>query len=90
MFNKFIYFQKLDGRDLKDLNIEWLRSQISLVSQEPILFACSIQENIAYGDNSRSVTMSEIIEAAKSANIHQFIANLPKVISVRFKLFHVS
>ncbi|RUS90225.1 hypothetical protein EGW08_002006 [Elysia chlorotica] len=67
----------LDRYELKSLNVQWLRSQIGLVSQEPILFDLSIAENIAYGDNTREVPMSEIIQAAKSANIHNFIVNLP-------------
>jgi ATP-binding cassette subfamily B (MDR/TAP) protein 1 len=47
------------------------------VSQEPVLFDRTIAENIAYGDNSREVPMDEIIEAAKAANIHEFVRNLP-------------
>jgi ATP-binding cassette, subfamily B (MDR/TAP), member 1 len=43
----------LDGIDIKDLNIKWLRSQIGLVSQEPVLFNCSIYENICFGDVDR-------------------------------------
>ncbi|GFR58639.1 multidrug resistance protein 1 [Elysia marginata] len=68
---------RFDKYRLKDLNIEWLRAQIGLVSQEPILFDQSIAENIAYGDNSRTVSMDEIIQAAKSANIHNFVQSLP-------------
>lgn len=49
------------------------------MSQEPVLFDCSIAENIAYGDNSRIVSMEEIQEAAKTANIHSFIEQLPEV-----------
>jgi ABC-type multidrug transport system fused ATPase/permease subunit len=71
--------QKLDGIDVRDLNIRYLRQQMAVVSQEPILFATSIAENIAYGDNSRKVTMDEVIAAAKAANIHNFIQGLPKV-----------
>uniref|UniRef100_A0A8B9EE33 Multidrug resistance protein 1 n=1 Tax=Anser cygnoides TaxID=8845 RepID=A0A8B9EE33_ANSCY len=74
----------LDGQNAKKLNIEWLRAQIGIVSQEPILFDCTIAENIAYGDNSREVSHEEIIRAAKEANIHSFIESLPKVI--RFAL----
>ena len=48
------------------------------MSQEPVLFDTSIRENIAYGDTSRHVSMDEIREAAKSANIHQFIESLPE------------
>ncbi|XP_021353533.1 multidrug resistance protein 1-like isoform X2 [Mizuhopecten yessoensis] len=67
----------LDKHNVKDMNIHWLRSQIGIVSQEPVLFDCSIAENIAYGDNDRVVPISEIIEAARKANIHQFIDALP-------------
>ncbi|XP_070567625.1 ATP-dependent translocase ABCB1-like isoform X2 [Ptychodera flava] len=67
----------LDGNDLTALNIQWLRKQIGIVSQEPVLFDCTIAENIAYGDNSRDVPMEEIIDAAKNANIHNFIDSLP-------------
>ncbi|XP_013885124.1 multidrug resistance protein 1 [Austrofundulus limnaeus] len=68
----------IDNVDIKQLNINWLRSQIGIVSQEPVLFDCSLAENIAYGDNSRSVTMEEIQAAAKAANIHSFIDQLPQ------------
>ena len=56
-----------------------MRAQMGLVSQEPMLFDCSIKDNIAYGDNSREVPMADIIEAAKGANIHSFIELLPEV-----------
>ena len=62
-----------------ELNLPWLRSQIGLVSQEPILFDATIAENIAYGDNSRQVTMNEITAAAVKANAHGFISKLPEV-----------
>ncbi|XP_075683423.1 ATP-binding cassette sub-family B member 5-like isoform X1 [Rhinoderma darwinii] len=67
-----------DNTDLKNLNVQWLRSQIGIVSQEPMLFDCSIADNIAYGDNSRYVPMEEIQQAAKAANIHSFIEDLPE------------
>jgi ATP-binding cassette subfamily B (MDR/TAP) protein 1 len=69
----------IDGHDIKKLNIQWLRQQLGIVQQEPILFGTSIRENIAYGDNSREVTMDEIIQAARNANIHSFIESLPEV-----------
>ena len=69
----------VDGKDVKELNLNWLRSKMGIVSQEPVLFDASIAENIAYGDTSRVVPMSEIIEAARSANIHNFIDSLPHV-----------
>ncbi|XP_052474766.1 ATP-dependent translocase ABCB1 isoform X2 [Carassius gibelio] len=68
----------LDDNNAKQLNIHWLRSQIGIVSQEPVLFDCSLAENIAYGDNSRKVSQQEIEEAAKAANIHSFIEGLPQ------------
>ncbi|XP_003788539.1 ATP-binding cassette sub-family B member 5 [Otolemur garnettii] len=67
-----------DGIDGKELNVQWLRSQIAIVSQEPVLFNCSIAENIAYGDNSRAVPLEEIKEVANAANIHSFIEGLPE------------
>lgn len=70
---------KVDGVALSDLNLRWLRSQLGIVSQEPILFDDSISDNIRYGANDRQVTDNEIIEAAKSANINDFIQSLPQV-----------
>jgi len=69
----------VDGHDIRDLGIQWLRSQIGLVSQEPVLFDFSIRENIQYGDNGRQVTMDEVITAARMANIHTFVDSLPLV-----------
>ncbi|XP_036452536.1 ATP-dependent translocase ABCB1 isoform X2 [Colossoma macropomum] len=72
-----------DGTDTRTLNLAWLRSQLGLVSQEPILFDCTIAENIQYGDNSRVVSQEEIVEAAISANIHNFILSLPEKYNTR-------
>lgn len=69
----------LDGTDIRDLNIRWLRDQIGIVSQEPILMDLSIAENIRYGANFREVSDEEVIEAAKAANIHNFVETLPQV-----------
>ncbi|XP_059828206.1 ATP-binding cassette, sub-family B (MDR/TAP), member 4 [Hypanus sabinus] len=68
----------LDNNDVKDLNVQWARAQIGIVSQEPVLFNCSLADNIAYGDNSRVVSKEEIVAAAKAANIHSFIETLPE------------
>ena len=70
---------KISNLNIKRADLQWLRSKIGIVSQEPILFDCTIEENIAYGDNERKVSREEIIEAAKQANIHEFISNLPQV-----------
>ena len=67
----------IDGIDLRDLNIKWLRSHIGVVSQEPVLFATTIAENIRYG--KEDVTMDEIIQACKNANAYDFIMSLPNV-----------
>ncbi|KAL5962748.1 ATP-dependent translocase ABCB1 [Taenia solium] len=69
-----------DGHDIRTLAPNWIRQQIGIVSQEPNLFDLSIRENIAYGDNSREVSMDEIIEAAKEANVHEFVQNLPETL----------
>ena len=69
----------LDGTDLKELNLRWLRAQIGIVSQEPVLFDTSVADNIRYGANFREVSDDEIVEAAKAANIHNFIDSLPQV-----------
>ncbi|XP_031626071.1 multidrug resistance protein homolog 65-like [Contarinia nasturtii] len=62
----------------KQFSITELRKRLSIVSQEPTLFDRTIAENIAYGDNSRIVTMDEIIQAAKVANVHNFVIQLPQ------------
>ncbi|CAK8684370.1 unnamed protein product [Clavelina lepadiformis] len=67
----------LDDEDTKKLNISWLRQQMGLVSQEPILFDQSVKENIQYGDVTRAASDAEIEAAAKNANIHDFISQLP-------------
>uniref|UniRef100_A0A672TUM3 ATP-binding cassette sub-family B member 5 n=1 Tax=Strigops habroptila TaxID=2489341 RepID=A0A672TUM3_STRHB len=72
-----------DGFDTRSFHIQWLRSRLGLVSQEPILFDCSIAENIQYGDNSRVVSQEEVEEAAKAANIHSFIERLPEKYNTR-------
>lgn len=69
----------VDSTDTKSLTLASLRSHLGIVSQEPNLFDRTIAENIAYGDNSRKVQDGEIIEAAKNANIHNFISSLPLV-----------
>ncbi|CAF1621018.1 unnamed protein product [Rotaria sordida] len=67
----------LDGVDIRQLNIQWLRSCLGLVSQEPILFDLTIAQNIAYGREKTSI--EDIIDAATKANIHDFIQRLPQV-----------
>ncbi|CAN1238820.1 ABC transporter B family member 15 [Linum grandiflorum] len=66
---------KIDGRDIRSYHLRSLRQHVALVSQEPTLFAGTIRENIAYGA-ATSVDESEILEAAKAANAHDFVAGL--------------
>ncbi|GER29438.1 ABC transporter B family member [Striga asiatica] len=66
----------LDGVAIGELQVKWLRSQMGLVSQEPALFATSIKENILFGKEDGS--FEEVVEAAKAANAHNFISQLPQ------------
>ncbi|KAF2488594.1 ATP-binding cassette transporter ABC4 [Lophium mytilinum] len=75
----------LDGRNVQGLNLNWLRQQVSLVQQEPVLFATSIYKNIRYGLIGSDFdylpeerTKNLVIEAAKFANAHDFIEALPE------------
>jgi ATP-binding cassette subfamily B (MDR/TAP) protein 1 len=74
----------LDGHDISTLNLHWLRQQIALVQQEPVLFSQTIKENIKngligskYEQESEEQQMDRIIGAAKKANAHDFISSLP-------------
>ena len=73
----------LDGENIKNLKLEWLRSQIGLVTQEPALLSLSIKDNIAYG---RETTTDQIEEATKIAHAHTFISSLDKGYDTQVKL----
>ncbi len=66
----------LDGQDVRDVPLRWLRRQVGLVSQEPVLFATTIRQNIVFGRPGAS--QQEVEEAAMAANAHNFITTLPK------------
>lgn len=66
----------LDGINIKELNLSWLRSIIGTVWQEPVLFDATIKENILLGNPNAS--QDDIELAAKKADVHDFIAALPK------------
>eukprot|EP00268_Persea_americana_P023858 TRINITY_DN2336_c0_g1_i1.p1 TRINITY_DN2336_c0_g1~~TRINITY_DN2336_c0_g1_i1.p1 ORF type:complete len:1300 (+),score=246.88 TRINITY_DN2336_c0_g1_i1:299-3901(+) len=66
----------IDGKDIRRLNLKSLRLKIGLVQQEPVLFAASILENIAYGKDG--ATEEQVIEAARAANVHGFVSGLPQ------------
>ena len=67
---------EFEGVDIRELNLEWYRDQISIVSQEPTLFSGTIAKNISYG--APNATMKEIEEAAKQANAYEFILSFPQ------------
>ncbi len=66
----------IDGRDIRNITLQSLRSQIAIVTQQTILFNDTVKNNIAYGDIQR--TDEDIFNAAKAANAHDFIMNLPQ------------
>ncbi len=67
----------IDGHDIRDVSVQSLRSQIAIVTQQTILFNDTVRNNIAYGDIERTES-EDIINAAKAANAHDFIMQLPK------------
>lgn len=67
----------IDGINLKEFQLRWIRSKIGLVSQEPVLFTSTIKDNIAYGKDG--ATIEEINIAAGLANAAKFIDKLPQV-----------
>ncbi|XP_066306816.1 ABC transporter B family member 11-like [Miscanthus floridulus] len=67
----------LDGVEIKSLKVSWLRDQMGLVGQEPLLFNDTIHANITYGKHG-DVTEEEVMAAAKAANAHEFISSLPE------------
>ena len=67
---------RLDGRDVKTLDPEWLRRQVGVVAQEPLLFSTSIGENIRYG--RVDATDLEVERAARAANAHEFISRFDR------------
>ena len=72
---------RLDGQDLRRLDPGWLRRQVGVVSQEPILFSGTIAENIRYGRPHASE--AELIAAARAANAHDFVARFPEGYATR-------
>ena len=73
----FVFQVSIDGQDIRTINVRYLREITGVVSQEPVLFATTIAENIRYG--REDVTMDEIKKAVKEANAYDFIMKLPNV-----------
>lgn len=67
----------VDDVPIRDLNIEWLRNRIGLVSQEPVLFTATVEENLKMGNED--VSEQAMLDAAVMANAHEFILQLAKV-----------
>lgn len=74
----------IDGVDLREFQLKWIRSKIGLVSQEPVLFTASIKDNIAYGKDG--ATLDEIIAASELANARDIIDKLPQALFNSFSL----
>lgn len=68
----------MDGIEIQQLQLKWLRQQMGLVSQEPVLFNDTIRANIGYGKEGNA-TEAEILAAAELANAHKFISSLKQV-----------
>uniref|UniRef100_A0A915CZ45 ABC-type xenobiotic transporter n=1 Tax=Ditylenchus dipsaci TaxID=166011 RepID=A0A915CZ45_9BILA len=66
----------IDGVPIEELNVEWLRNTIGVVSQQPVLFATTVEENLKLG--KENATLKDMIQACKTANAHEFISKLPK------------
>ena len=90
-FKKTIWdsIQEFGGLNIKSLNCSSVRRLIALVEQEPRLFDRTIEDNITFGSESRHVDMKEVIEAAKEANIHEFIMSLPDVINYLLEFLRI-
>ena len=67
---------KIDGHDVRDFSLEWLRSQIGIVTQETFLFHATVRENLLYG--RPDATQAEIEAACRAAYVHDLIAGLPE------------
>lgn len=69
----------LDNHNIKDLDPAWLKRHIGTVSQEPILFSCSIKENILYGaEEPDKITDEDLVKVCKEANVYEFVQQLPE------------
>ncbi|XP_017768043.1 PREDICTED: ATP-binding cassette sub-family B member 10, mitochondrial isoform X2 [Nicrophorus vespilloides] len=70
---------ELNGYNIRDLDPNWLRKHVGTVSQEPILFSCSIKDNILYGaDDPDKITEEQLMSVAKEANVTEFVRQLPE------------
>ena len=68
---------RIENANIDAVNVAWLRNKLGLVSQEPVLFNRTIADNIRYGDLAGTATMDQVMEAARRANLHTWVASLP-------------
>lgn len=80
-------FVRVDGVDIRTLQLKWLREQMGLVSQEHALFGTSIKENILFG--KLDAEMDEVVAAATAANAHNFIRQLPQGYETKVSFIYV-
>lgn len=78
----------VDGCDVKEMDLQCLRTKVGLVSQEPVLFSCSVRDNICYGNPGAS--QQQVEDAARAANAHSFIQKLPEGYSTQVHLLHIT
>jgi ATP-binding cassette subfamily B (MDR/TAP) protein 1 len=74
----------LDDKDVRTININSYRSQLGLVNQEPLLFSCSVRENLLYGSTTENLTDSDILKACKIAQVDDFVSSLPEGLDTSF------
>jgi ATP-binding cassette subfamily B (MDR/TAP) protein 1 len=77
----------IDGQDIRTLDLKFLRTNIGSVSQEPSLFSGTIMDNLRIG--KIDATDEEIIEAAKTANVHSFISKLPNQYKTEVRFYFI-
>ncbi|XP_054814748.1 putative ABC transporter B family member 8 [Prosopis cineraria] len=65
---------KVDGVDIRELDVHWYRQHTALVSQEPVIYSGTVRDNILFG--KQNATENEVVEAAMAANAHEFISSL--------------
>lgn len=78
---------RIDGEDIRSLQLKWIRGKMGLVSQDHALFGTTIRENIMFG--KPDATMDEVVAAATAANAHNFIRQLPDGYETKVSLMSI-
>lgn len=79
---------RFDGTPIQQLNVNWLRSQIGIVSQTPVIFSATVEENLRMGNDN--ATMDQMVKVCKMANAHEFIRRLPDVSPQVYSYFYTT